>query len=190
MSGMGQLEAYDRALLEFDDRVHHVGTRQWDEGTPCTKWSVRDLVNHLTSEHMWAPWLLRGATLDEVGDRYSGDLLGDHPVRAWERAAAGSREAFHTPGALEGRVHVTGGRTEASEYGWQMITDLTVHAWDLARGIGDDDTLDESLVKQVYAHIAPHVDSWQGMGIFAEPVDVPADARLQDRLVGLLGRQP
>lgn len=187
---MEQAEAYDRALREFDDRVHHVGVGQWDADTPCADWSVRDLVNHLTSEHMWAPWLLRGATLAEVGDRYDGDLLGDHPVRAWERAAAGSREAFHAPGAFEGTVHVTGGRTAASEYGWQIISDLTVHAWDLARGIGDDDTLDGSLAKLVYEHIAPHVDSWQGVGIFAAPVDVPPDARVQDRLVGMLGRRP
>ncbi|WP_436771453.1 TIGR03086 family metal-binding protein [Yinghuangia sp. YIM S09857] len=187
---MAQAEAYDRALREFDDRVHHVGHSQWNADTPCAEWSVRDLVNHLTSEHMWAPWLLRGATLAEVGDRYDGDLLGDHPVRAWERAAAGSREAFHTPGAFEGTVHVTGGRSPASEYGWQIITDLTVHAWDLARGIGDDDTLDESLAKAVYDHIAPQARNWQGSGMFAPPVDVPDDSRVQDRLVGLLGREP
>ncbi|HSA53111.1 MAG TPA: TIGR03086 family metal-binding protein [Yinghuangia sp.] len=187
---MEQLDAFDKALREFDTRVHEVGPRQWDAATPCTEWSVRDLVNHVTGEHLWAPWLLRGATLAEVGDRYDGDVLGDDPVRVWEGATADSRDAFHAAGALDGRVHVTGGRIAASEYGWQMISDLTVHAWDLARGIGADDRLDEDLVREVYDRIAPQVPNWQGSGMFAAPVEVPDDARTQDRLVGLLGRKP
>ncbi|NUU23894.1 MAG: TIGR03086 family protein [Streptomycetaceae bacterium] len=174
-------EAYTRALREFDDRVHKVAPEQWTAPTPCTEWSVRDLVNHLTGEHLWAPWLLRGATLDEVGDRAAGDVLGDDPVRAWERAAAGSREAFETPGALDGRVHVTGGRIAASDYAWQMISDLTVHAWDLARGIGADDRLDPDLAQEIYDRTAPQADRWQSLGIFGPPVDVPQDAPVQDR---------
>lgn len=187
---MDELGAYDKALREFDTRVHRVTPAQWGAATPCTAWSVKDLVNHVTGEQLWAPWLLGGSTLAEVGDRYEGDMLGDHPVRAWEGAAEGSRDAFHAPGALDGRVHVTGGRIAASDYGWQMIGDLTVHAWDLARGIGADDRLDEDLAREVYDRIAPQASAWQGSGMFAPPVDVPDDAPVQDRLVGLLGRTP
>ncbi|UGQ13017.1 TIGR03086 family metal-binding protein [Yinghuangia sp. ASG 101] len=187
---MDQIGAYDKALREFDTRVHHVEPAQWRDATPCTAWSVKDLVNHVTGEHLWAPWLLRGATLTEVGDRFDGDVLGDDPVGVWDRAAAASREAFHVPGALNGRVHVTGGRIAAEDYGWQMIGDLTVHAWDLARGIGDDDRMDEDLAREVYDRIAPQASAWQGSGMFAPPVDVPDDAPVQDRLVALLGRTP
>ncbi|MGK5629849.1 TIGR03086 family metal-binding protein [Streptomyces sp. URMC 123] len=187
---MDLLDAFDRALPEFDRRVHRVRRDQWTRDTPCSDWSVRDLVGHLTVEHLWAPWLLRGATLAEVGDRFDGDVLGDHPVRAWERAAAGSREAFHRPGALEGEVHTSGGPTPATEYAWQMIGDLTVHAWDLARGMDDDDRLDEELAEAVYEGVARRADDWRGSGLFEAPVDVPASAPAQDRLVGLLGRRP
>ncbi|NJQ00229.1 TIGR03086 family metal-binding protein [Streptomyces zingiberis] len=187
---MDLLDAFDNAWLEFDRRVHRVGAEQWDEPTPCADWTVRDLVNHLTAEHLWAPWLLRGATLAEVGDRFEGDVLGDDPVAAWERAAAESHDAFHRPGALEGRVHTSGGPSPTTEYGWQMTTDLAVHAWDLARGIGDDDTLDEELAGELHERTAPLADSLQGSGLFAAPVSVPGTARAQDRLVGLLGREP
>lgn len=187
---MELLDAYDTALAEFDTRVQLIAPGQEDDPTPCAEWSVRDLVGHLTSEHLWVPWLLRGATLAEVGDRYDGDVLGDDPVRAWSEAAAGSREAFHTPGALAGRVHVTGGRIAATDYAWQIVTDLTVHAWDLARGIGADDRIDAALAARVLDEVAPQVDRWRDLGIFAAPVAVPADAPAQDRLVGLLGRRP
>ncbi|MBP2401253.1 TIGR03086 family metal-binding protein [Streptomyces syringium] len=187
---MRLLDAYDRAMREFDRRVHEVDKAQWTADTPCTEWSVRDLVNHLTAEHLWAPWLLRGATLAEVGDRFDGDVLGDHPRRAWDRAAAASREAFHAPGALDGEVHTSAGAGPARDYAWQMVCDLTVHAWDLARGIGGDDRLDEELTRAVYAVVEPQAKSWQGAGIFDPPVAVPEDSPAQDRLVALLGRRP
>ncbi|MEU8568205.1 TIGR03086 family metal-binding protein [Streptomyces pathocidini] len=187
---MELIEAFDAGLEEFGRRVHQVGPGQWTAGTPCTEWSVRDLVNHLTSEHLWAPWLLRGATLTEVGDRFDGDVLGDEPVAAWDKAVAESKPAFHRPGALESEVYTSGGLLGASEYAWQMTTDLAVHAWDLARGIGADDTLDEDLATTVYGYIEPQAKAWQGAGVFAPPVKVPASAPVQDRLMGLLGRRP
>jgi uncharacterized protein (TIGR03086 family) len=187
---MDLLEAFDASRAEFGGRVHRVGADQWSAPTPCTEWSVRDLVNHLVGEHLWAPLLLGGATIAEVGDRFDGDVLGDDPVRAWDRAERESNAAFHRPGALDLDVHTSGGPTPAADYTWQMITDLTVHAWDLARGIGDDDTLDQDLAAAVYAYVEPQADSWQGMGVFGPPVKVPDSARVQDRLVALLGRRP
>ncbi|MET8682041.1 TIGR03086 family metal-binding protein [Streptomyces sp. NPDC004647] len=151
---------------------------------------MHDLVNHIVGEHLWAPLLLAGATVAEVGDRFDGDVLGNDPVKAWDRAQRESNAAFHRPGALDIDVHTSGGMTPGVEYAWQMTSDLAVHAWDLARGIGADDTLDEELASSVYAYIEPEVDSWQGIGVFAPPVKIADSARTQDRLVALLGRRP
>ena len=73
----------------FGEKVRAVPADRWTAPTPCTDWSVRDLVNHVTGEHLWAPHLLDGETIAQVGDRYDGDVLGDSPVAAWERAADG-----------------------------------------------------------------------------------------------------
>ncbi|MBW1600221.1 TIGR03086 family metal-binding protein [Streptomyces sp. JJ38] len=187
---MELLTAFDRALHTFDQHVHQVRDEQWAAGTPCAEWSVRDLLNHVTSEHLWAPWLLRGATLAEVGDRFDGDVLGADPVAAWARAAAASGTAFHRPGALSGNVHTSSGPTPAEEYAWQMILDLAVHGWDLARGIGADDRIDPELATTLHERLAGSIAAWQGVGIFEPPVDVPADVPVQDRLVALTGRRP
>lgn len=187
---MEQLEAFDRAMREFDGRVHRIGGEQWQAATPCTEWTVRDLVTHLTAEHLWAPWLLRGATLEDVGDRFDGDVLGDDPVGSWERASDASRAAFHAPGALGGTVHTGGGPSPAEEYARQMTMDLAVHAWDLARGIGADGRLDEELAGLVLRQVEPVAAAWRGTGIFGPAVPVPASSPAQDRLLGLLGRHP
>lgn len=186
---MQLLHAHRRAMTEFDDRVRAVRADQWDNPTPCAEWTVRDLLNHLTAEQLWAPWLLGGSTLDDVGDRFDGDVLGDDPVDSWDHASSRARSAWDSPGASTGEVHVTGGVIPAEDYGWQMTLDLTIHAWDLARGIGADDELDPELVNVVHTVFAPQVESWQGLGIFDPPRTVSDDANTQARLLALLGRQ-
>ncbi len=187
---MELLPAHRTAMREFDSRVRRMREDQWDNRTPCTEWSVRDLLNHLVSEQLWAPWLLDGATLEQVGDRFDGDQLGSDPIEAWAEASASARAAWDAPKAVKGQVHVTGGKIRTEDYGWQMTLDLTVHAWDLARGLGLDDELDPELVETVHSVFSPHVQSMQGLGIFDPPQPVTPDAGRQTRLLALLGRRP
>jgi uncharacterized protein (TIGR03086 family) len=172
----------------FSWRVHAVPPDRWGAPTPATEWTVRDVVNHLVGEHLWAPHLLRGETLEEVGDRYEGDQLGDDPAAAWESAVGRSLRAWaeaddDTP------VHTSMGQIPAREYAEQMLLDLTVHAWDLARGAGSDDRLDGTCVRHVLEHVGPQVDALQGSGLFAPPVPTTSQDP-QDRLLALLGRDP
>ena len=67
---------FGRAVAEFDARVRQIGEHQWQAATPDEDWTVRDLVNHLAGEDLWAPPLLAGSTIAEVGDRFEGDVLG------------------------------------------------------------------------------------------------------------------
>ena len=70
---------FRRAVAEFDGRVRQIGAHQWQAPTPDEDWSVRDLVNHVVGEDLWAPLLLAGSTIAEVGDRFDGDVLGAEP---------------------------------------------------------------------------------------------------------------
>jgi len=112
---MELLDAHGEAMNSCDKVMHQVGPQHWRRPTPCADWSVRDLVNHLVYEQLWAPHLLAGATLDEVGDRFDGDVLGDDPIDAWERSAADARAAWTAPGALTHTVHVSSGLADATE---------------------------------------------------------------------------
>jgi uncharacterized protein (TIGR03086 family) len=187
---MELLDAFDTALTEFDRLVHQAGPEQTGAPTPCAGWTVRDLLNHLVGEHLWAPYILGGATTEEVGDRFDGDVLGEDFVAAWEEAASGSREAFHRPGALAGTVHVSSGEVPAAVYGWQMTTDLAVHGWDLAVGIGAQARVPDALADALRERIEPQVAEWQGSGLFDPPVEPAPGASALDRLVALLGRDP
>ena len=186
---MDLVEAHGAAMHEFDRRVQAIRGDQWDQGTPATEWTVRDLVGHLVGEQLWVPLLLRGATIEQVGDRFDGDNLGDDPRGAWVSAARAARAAWLEPGAVERTVHLSFGDTPATEYGWQMTMDLAVHAWDLASGIGADDQLPAELCADVLDFARPQIGEWRDWGLFAAPVPVPPDADVQTTLLGLLGRR-
>ncbi|MGW0533178.1 TIGR03086 family metal-binding protein [Streptomyces sp. NPDC003032] len=184
------LDRHGQALDLFTDRVHAVRADQWGAPTPCTDWTVRDLVNHLTSEQLWVPPLVRdGATVEAVGDTFDGDLLGPDPAASWDTAATASRAAFHEPGALDRTVHLTSGETSAAFYCGQMTTDLVVHAWDLSRAIGADETLPDDLVDFAVREISPYAAELAKSGLFDPPVEPPPGADAQTRLLSLVGRR-
>jgi len=170
--------------------VHAVAEGQWTAPTPNTGWDVRALVNHLVNEALWAPPLLAGATIAEVGDRFDGDVLAGDPRRAWDDAAAAAAvAAAAAEGSLERTVHLSFGDFPGEFYVSQLITDLVIHAWDLSRAIGADEALDPELVEWVHHFLAPEVDAWRAAGAFGPAVAPPPGADLQTALLGLTGRR-
>jgi uncharacterized protein (TIGR03086 family) len=182
-------DALARAVAGFSRVVHTIGADQWGDVTPCTDWDVRALVTHLTVEQLWAPPLLAGASVAEIGDRFAGDVLGDDPVIHWDQAAAASVAAFGAADPTHGVVELSRGPTRVVDYLGEMTADALVHTWDLARAIGGDETLDADLVAAVYEQFAPHAEMLTGSGLFDPPVPVPDGAPLQTRLLALTGRQ-
>ena len=97
---------FTRSIERFVDRVSQVDAGQWSMPTPCTEWDVRALVNHVTNEQLWAPHLVAGETIAQVGDRYDGDILGAEPLVTAREATERSVAAF--AGAdLDAIVHLS-----------------------------------------------------------------------------------
>lgn len=183
------LALHAAALDQFSGYVHRVGPGQWAAPTPCTEWTVRDLVNHMTVEQLWVPPLLAGDRIEGVGDEFGGDQLGDDPVAAWDDAADEARAAFAEPVALARTVHLSYGDSSAESYCLEMAVDAVVHSWDLARGIGADDVLPAELAEFALEQVEPQAAMLAASGLFAEPVPVSPGADAQTRLLGLTGRR-
>lgn len=189
---MGDMDQTTRlmqiAASGVSKRVESVPDEAWAAQSPCEDWTVRDVTRHLTSEHLWAPHLLRGESVEQVGNRYDGDVLGEHPRTAWAAACEASMAAWaRTDPEVE--VQLSVGATPASEYAEQMLLDLTVHAWDVARGAGLDERLDPACVQHVLGYARARHDELASAGIFDPAVDTRSDDP-QDQLLALLGRRP
>jgi uncharacterized protein (TIGR03086 family) len=187
---MDLLEAYRRSLNEFTDRVGQVSSAQWAAPTPCEDWDVRILVNHVVGEDRWTVPMLAGATVDEVGDRLSGDLLGADPAGAARDAAAEADLAVGERGALDRTAHLSMGDTPAREYVHQLLAEHLVHGWDLAVAIGAEPRLDAEAVRECARWFADRVPMYRENGLISSGVDLPADASDQDRLIAGFGRDP
>ena len=173
----------------FLDRVRTVPEERWSQGTPCSAWDVRELVNHVVGEDRWTAPLLDGQTIEDVGDRLDGDLLGELPVQACEAAGKEAVAAFGETGARERTVHLSFGHTPAAEYAWQLIADHLVHAWDLAAATGGDTRLDADLVTAVAGWYAEREDLYRQAGAVGDRPAVDA-ADAQDELMVAFGRDP
>lgn len=179
---------FTRSVQQFGEKVHAVGRDQWKSDTPCAEWDVRALVNHVVNEALWVKPLLDGATIAEVGDRLDGDLLGDDPTAAFDRAAEETTAAVSEPGAADRTVHISAGDAPAGEYLAQLFSDFVIHGWDLARGIGADDTIDAAYAATLYEQMKPMEDEMRTWGSYGGRVEVAEDADLQTKLLAVFGR--
>jgi uncharacterized protein (TIGR03086 family) len=186
---MDPVTLYRRARDTFDARVHAVRDDQWRDPTPAADWDVRALVGHLVTENLWVPPLFEGRTIEQVGDAFEGDVLGDDPVGAWDRAAEPALGAIAAGGALERVVHLSSGDATGADYVRELSADHLIHAWDLARAIGADERLDPDLVASVAAWFEGQEDRYRELGLIGPPVPVPPDADQQTALLARFGRE-
>lgn len=154
-----------RAVEHWAARVAVVKSEQWSDPTPCAGWTVRDLVNHVVGEELWAVPLLRGATIQEVGTQFDGDVLGDDPLGRARLTAAGATATVDeiVPGG--GRVHLSYGEEDMGEYVRQLCADHLVHGWDLAAATGGDRAMDPELVAEVGAWFAQREALYRSAGV-------------------------
>lgn len=186
------IELHGRCGQRFAALVAGVGPEQWQAGTPCSEWDVRTLVHHLLSEQRWVAPLFEGLTIEQAGDRFEGDLMGDDTA-AWPGLLAASIEQAHAvvaqPGALERTVHLSFGDFSGQEYVMQLTADLAIHAWDLARATGQDDALDPGTVALLLPWTEANAGLLSSSGMFGARIDAGPGAPDDVRLLGLLGRR-
>jgi uncharacterized protein (TIGR03086 family) len=185
---MDLAEAHARALDATRAVVAEVRADQWGDGSACDGWDVRELVNHVVAGNLWVAPLVEGKTIAEVGDRYDGDVLGEHPLAAYDASIEGAAAAFRAPGAMDAPVAVSYGPVPGSIYCGHRLVDVLVHGWDVASSTGQRTTLDGDLVAVALGVVEPQIDLLTASGMFGTRIDAPPGASEEQRLLALLGR--
>ncbi len=190
---MDLLAALDPAAESFGRRLHAAPDSAYANPTPCTEWDVRALVQHVVGGNHMSVALLDGATAEEsiAAIRESTARITDLRA-AFDESVAAQRQAFHRPGALDGTVHHVVGDIPARMLLGFRVSDMLIHSWDLARGLGVDDTLDPEVLEVVWGFAQPLAEGMRGSGRFGEGASgsLGADAPLQARVLDVHGRRP
>ena len=159
-----------------------------DPNAPKT---LRDVVNSIAYDIAWIPDMLTGRTMDEIGrDKFQGDLLGDDPKTSFRTIADTAIDAIHNLADSEPTVHCSYADYAPHEYFRDISSYYGMSAYDIPNAIGIDPTLPPALVEGLWEQSVPMAEEWRAMGVIGPEVDVPDDAPLQARLLGLSGRQP
>lgn len=152
--------------------------------TPCTGWTVGDLVGHMSTEH----------------ERIMAAVVGAEvpPRRPQDRFAASARRWTVGLGLADHTVEVPGlGPQPVSQVARVHFVDMLVHRWDLSRGLGrqvptPDFLLDAAMpiARSITAPGSPLVGegrAYRESTIDSRRPDGPAPIEI---LAGLLGRDP
>jgi uncharacterized protein (TIGR03086 family) len=186
----------DEALLRV---VEQIRDDQWQavvpaEMTPRQPGStLRQVINYHAYDDAWVPDTLAGKTIAEVGDAHGdprGDLLGAEPQVAFAALVATAVTAVRRFTELDKVVHLSYGDFPAREYLKHITYFRAGRVYDIAGFLGADTTMPPDLVQGLWDEIVPQAEEWRAMGVLGPAVEVPRDAPLQDRLLGLTGRNP
>ena len=166
------------------DLIDRIAVDQWTAPTPCTEWTVRDVVSHLVGMNLVFVALLE----DSPMPAREADRLGADPAGAYRRSAAALQAAAARPGFLE-RSQATplGVATGVERLQWR-IADLLAHGWDLAQATGVVADLPDDLLERALTFVQAQLPRQPRAGRFAEPQPIRDNAPALDRLAAFTGR--
>lgn len=181
---------YITALFGFDHIMRGVPFNAWDNPSPCSEWSARDVAGHAMGVvSNVAARAGVGTSLDVF--KNVGAIAGPDPYAAWFDIRNRTLGALDRPGALQTTFSSSLGNVVLDDYILQMTVDLVVHSWDVARATGGDERLDPQLVAVSYARLKnldPTVA--RAPGRYADIVAVDGEVDLQTELLTFSGRKP
>jgi uncharacterized protein (TIGR03086 family) len=179
---MGPLEQLDQLAPHLGAVVGGIRDDQLDEPTPCEKYTVAGVLEHM----------LGGATAFAAGFRGEappGPVPPDGPLPVRVMSALGSLvEAMHAPGALERDIEAPFGTVPGDDFARFVVLDGLVHGWDLAIATGQPYDPPEALVRAVQAFADDALPPLRDGETFAPPTPVSNNATPIERLAAFTGR--
>lgn len=163
-----------------------ISDAQWAGPTPCTEWTVSDLVRHLVAGNNWFATAVGGKERPAIEEAAPTDA--DLPG-AYQNSGAALIEAFSQPGAFERSVTVPIGNVPGVVALHLRVTEILVHGWDAATATGQVAEFPEDIVEAELTFSRGKLgDIPPGLVPFGPQQPVDDDAPAIQRLVACLGR--
>jgi uncharacterized protein (TIGR03086 family) len=177
-----ELTSAEATLAQLQTVVHRLAADDLRRQTPCREFDIAALTDHL----MNSITTIGGAAGAELPPRNRDDSI----ERQITLAARPALDAWRRRG-LDGTVQIGSNEAPAKTMAGVLSIEFLIHAWDYARAT--DQTVEPTPeVAEFVLGLARNIIPPSGrtnVG-FDDPVDVPDDAPLFDRLIAFTGRWP
>lgn len=184
------------AAREMTRLVNGVRDDQLADPTPCTRYTLGDLLQHVRG--LAEAFTVAGRKEQPAGGSKppsQGDaaLLPDNWREETTDWLARLVETWSDPVAWEGTAWIAGFEAPASAVGITAANELAVHGWDVARASGQQLVLDDAALAPCREFVAmmsgPNSEQARG-DAFGPALPVPVGASTLDEVVAGNGRDP
>lgn len=161
-----------RGLDQMETLLRSV--RQDDHGrpTPCSDWTVSDLVDHVVQ----APWRFATMVRGEQVDWAAPTPHADDPVAAYRENAQALRAALAE-------------RPESQPGADWHCAEIAVHTWDLATALDrSTDTFDPEVAERGRAFMLASLNDDNRSSAFGPEMQAPEEADAYTRIAAFAGR--
>ena len=177
-----ELSSAEASLTELQRVVRPIAADDLGKQTPCREFDIAALTDHLMNSIA----TIGGVAGAEFPPRDSTDSVERQIILAARPALDAWRER-----GLDGTVQLGSNEVPAKVMAGILSIEFLIHAWDYAQATGRTMDPTPELVEFVFG-LARKIIAPQGrtnVG-FDDPVDVPDDAPVFDRLIAFTGRVP
>jgi uncharacterized protein (TIGR03086 family) len=171
--------------------IANISADLWSAPTPCSAWTVADVVDHVIAGNRLFASALRTSEAPS-SPAAGGDGVGTGPsdrLAAYRRSVDDLHEAFAAQGVLDRIVSVPFGQVSGAVARHLRVIELIVHGWDLARATDQYIEVPHDVVR-TELEFARHALSQvpPDRSPFGPPQPVAEGASALDELTALLGR--
>jgi len=188
---VGDTSMLRRMVEELNRVVGNIKPEQLGDPTPCTEWTVRDILNHLAAGGtMFAVGAEQGSVPDDVlAKLFSEDQLGDDYKGSVRSTSERALAAFSAPGALDRVLSLPIGQMPGHVAANIAVFDVTTHTCDLAKATGQQVTDDELLERALANGRAIDSPEIRQPGRLGPEQPAPTGASRSDALLAFAGRR-
>lgn len=173
-------------LPALSDLVDQIQPPQLNNSTPCAKFTVTDVLNHMIMLGGSFSYWFRG---EDAPDLKAPPVDGFVPAAVFRKTMDDLLAAVQSPGAMERFISAPVGEMPGSTFARFVAFDGLIHGWDLASSTGLPYEIPPSVIASVdeFARSAITSDMRDG-DTFKEATTAADNAGQLERLVAFSGR--
>jgi uncharacterized protein (TIGR03086 family) len=172
----------------FTGAVGRLDASDWERPSPCEGWRALDVLGHVGAAVEFGTLLLMDRKPAWSPADPPGGAVEGEPAAWWDALVEPARRAVAGVD-LAKVVDSPMGRRPVGEGLSFPALDLFVHAWDLARSVGDDIEVPAAVIDFARAVIDPLPEAAvRNDRVFAAPAPTPADASPSQAFIAWTGR--